>query len=286
MVEYAGLMCRNGNESSGTTPRRCECSDEQRQSHNSARTMTRTAAQLRTADDESRREVLRSRFIDHCYRYRSLNGMEDGEFPVVPEDVSRVSRYDADSLEALPWETLEAQSMKEAEEGDWLAAEALCAELDRRQEFADENPYDMEILEEERWEGLRNEGLPEGLDHLDPVVHPMARSTGNSAKDREKRMRVEYESWLEGQMMKAEEETRGTLFNARGRSKALRNPNITARSMWTNHIMAKHYASEELKRYWSEPGNERLSFAAFTERWTTGAGEANERVSKSELLNF
>lgn len=248
--------------------------------------MTRTAAQLRTTDDEDRREVLRSRFMDNCYAYRSLNHMEDGEFPVVPEDVSKVSRYDGDALEALPWETLEAQSQKEAEEGDWLATEALCAEMDRRQEFADENPEEMDELEQERWDLLRTEGLPEGLDHLDPVVHPMARSTGNTPQEREKRMRVEYESWLESEMMKAEEETNGNLFTAQGRSKALSNPNITTRSMWTNHILAKHYASEELKRYWSEPGNERLSFAAFSERWSGSKGVANERVDKSELLNF
>lgn len=280
-------MCRSGTESAGTGRRRCTCTPTQQEAHNATRSMTRIAAELRVSDDEERAEALRDRFLTHCARLREARGMGDGEYPSVPPEVSDIGRYDRDTLNALPYEVLEEQSMKTMESGDYPATEALCAELDRRNEIAREWPEDMEYEEQDRWDRLRQEGLPETLDHLDPITHPMARESGNSPADRERRMRVEYEAYLEQQILRAEEATNGNILSPKGFSKALRNPNITTRAMWTNHVMATHYASEELRRFWSEPGNERLSFAAFCESWTgRGDGTARERVRTSSLLAF
>ena len=280
------FMCRNGLETAGTVPRRCECTDSQRAAHNATRTMTRTAAELRNCDDPGRVETLRERFVSYLHRFRAAVGMGDGEFPVVPDQVSQVGRYSPESMDALPFEVLDERMTQAFEDGDYIAAEVLAAEMDKRSELGGEHPEAMGQAEEQRWETLRRDGLPEGLGTLDPVTHPMARQPQTTAKDREKVMRAEYESWLELEMLRAEEDTRGTLLTSGGRSKALSNPNITTRALWTNHIIATNYASEELKRYWSEPGNERLSYAAFVERWSGSMGAANERVTKSSLLNF
>lgn len=271
----------------GTDRRRCTCTPTQQEAHNATRAMTRIAAELRASNDEPRAETLRDRFLAHCERLRSARNMGDGEYPDVPVEVSDVTRYDRDTLDALPYEVLEEQSTKAMERGDFPATEALCAEIDRRNEIAQRWPEDMEHEEQDRWDRLRAEGLPESLDHLDPITHPMARETGNSPAERERRMRVEYEAYLEREILRAEEATNGNLLTPSGFAKALRNPNITTRSMWTNHVLASHYASEELRRFWSEPGNERLSFAAFCESWTgRGDGTARERVRTSSLLSF
>lgn len=228
--------------------------------------------------------MLRERFVQHCSRFREMRGMGEGEFPVVPEQVSAVSRYDARTLDALPYEVLEERSVQAMEKQDFFACEVLCAEVDRRNEQAETAPQDLETEERQRWDRLNRDGYPENLGRLDPLTHPAARQTGGSKRDRERRARVEYEAWMESQISRAEAETNGQMLNARGRAKSLRDPRVTARAMWTNHVLASHYASEELRSFWGQPGQERLSFAAFCEQWDGGRGEANERVAKSSLL--
>lgn len=244
--------------------------------------MTRLAAELRGCHESARATVLRERFSSRCSDLRELAGMGYGQFPLVADEVSAVSRYDGHTLAAMPYEMIAEESAVAMSNNDFMAAEALCAEQDRRDEIAEADPDGLANVEHERWQVIHTDGLPSNLKTLGPITHPMVRSTGTSRKDREKRARAEYETWLETQIMQAEDVTRGNIFNARGNAKAATG-RLHARQLWTNHILADHYASDELREYWHQPGQHRLTFAAFCEQYDGQLGQAGENVATNNL---
>lgn len=71
---------------------------------------------------------------------------------------------------------------------------------------------------------------------------------------------ADYQTWLQGEILRAEEYTRGNLVNPRGRNKQLHG--LDNESLWSNHIMAQAYASDELREYWDSV-SPRLSREAF-----------------------
>lgn len=265
-------MCR-AREHSG---RRCEVTHSQRAAHNATRMMTRIAVEIQAPDlPESRRAVLREAFMRHCSRLRELRGMGEGQFPPVPEQVSRVSRYSPTALDRIPFETLDDLSMQASDQGDWAACEVLCLEIERREELAATYPDQMAADEQ------RRAALAHHVDQLDPVTSPAAR-TLTSARDRAKAIRAEYETYIELEILKAEEDTRGNLLNHAGRQAAAQGRAPTARALWTNHIVAQAYASEELRRYWAE--HPRHTFNAWQEMMAGQVGEARTATAKSNLI--
>lgn len=229
--------------------------------------MTRLAAQLRTTEDRDQKDAIRDRFLGHAYKLRELNGLGEGEFPRVPVEVSRVSWY-AERLDSIPYEGLEAESERAAAENDWPAVELLCLEMERRQDIGATRPDEMAEDESERWQALLDDPeLVARLDHLDPITHPEARTmTPTSRREREQMLRVEYETWVETQLLDAETACRGHVFNQSGRNAAARavtegRAPVSLRALWTNHVLASAYASDELREWWE--AHPRRSFTSW-----------------------
>jgi hypothetical protein len=77
--------------------------------------------------------------------------------------------------------------------------------------------------------------------------------------------RAEYEQYLDGVYLAAEEATRGALLNARGRR-----ARIDPRSlMMGTEARALAYASPELVEYWQDWP--RLTYTEFERQWVEGA---------------
>lgn len=278
-------MCRSGHEGGSTSARRCQVPEHRRQSHNAARMMTRIAALLQ--DDTlnaERRDTLKAAFMRHCNDYRELNGMGNGQYPPVPLSVSLVSEYTPEALDRLPYEVLDQRAMDAADNGDWALCELLCLEQERRDDLATRYPLDMEEAERARWAAMETAERRKLVAGLDPVTHPAARGGVRTKKEIEKVMRAEYETYIELEIGRAEEECRGNLFNAAGRNAALQGKSPGRRALWGNHVVAKAYASEELIRYWND--HPRVTFAAWQEMAAGRHGEAREGVAKSTLLSI
>lgn len=274
-------MCRSGHEGHATNARRCPLSETHRQAHNATRMMTRVAAALQTDTiSDARRAYLREAFMRHCDRLRDLRGMSTGQYPAVPLSVSDVSRYTPDGLDRMPFEQLDQTSADAAERGDWAACEVLCLELERREHLAALHPHQVEDDERRRRANLDRD---QRISRLDPVLHPAARHA-MTRRQILKAERAEYETHIELEILAAEEATRGNLLNPAGKNATARGRGPSARALWTNHIVAQAYASEELRRWWQE--HPRMSFAAWQEMAAGRFGEARETVAKSSLISI
>ncbi len=256
-------MCRSGMESAGTTRRRCRCSESQRIKHNASVMMSRSA---RTATEAARTgnspglERSRATFCRHMEVWKQAAGMAIEVFPEVPPVISRISEYAPTALDTMPYEQLEHRSAEALEADDVPAAMVLCAELDRRDAM---DPDHIEYEEHRRWKNLttaQRREIRRYIDPHDPRTHPMARQGLMTVREREKALDADYQTWLQGEILRAEEYTCGNLVNPHGRTKQLHG--LTNESLWSNHIMAQAYASDELREYWDSI-SPRLSREAF-----------------------
>lgn len=80
-------------------------------------------------------------------------------------------------------------------------------------------------------------------------------------RDREKELRDQYDDWVHQQWLRAEAETRGHLLSAEGQ-RAFDRGEFSVVDFFTRK-RGLGLASEELQRWFAEPGNERLSFPEF-----------------------
>ncbi|WP_352284667.1 hypothetical protein, partial [Pseudoalteromonas sp. Q18-MNA-CIBAN-0097] len=70
------------------------------------------------------------------------------------------------------------------------------------------------------------------MDPYDPRTHPMARQGLMTVKEREKALDADYQTWLQGEILRAEEYTRGQMVNPRGRSQQLHH-GFDTDTLWT-----------------------------------------------------
>ena len=257
-------MCRSGFESAGTTRRRCRCSESGRIKHNASVMMGRTArlaTEAAKASDSARLEHYRASFCGHMERWREATGAGPTVFPQVPPVISRINTYTPSALDSMPYEQIEHHCQQAMDNNDFPSSMALCAELDRRDSL---NPERIEDEEKDRWNNLtpaQRREIRRYMDPYDPRTHPMARQGLMTVKEREKALDADYQTWLQGEILRAEEYTRGQMVNPRGRSQQLHH-GFDTDTLWTNHIMAQAYASDELKEYWDN-FSPRLSRDAF-----------------------
>ncbi|MGC4154471.1 MAG: hypothetical protein QM628_15535 [Propionicimonas sp.] len=252
--------------------------EDRRQAHNAARMMSRIARKLTSEEVPPRRvEPLRASFLRHCDAYRATNGMGDGVWPPLPPVVSQLGQFSAERLDRIPYEELDRLSQEAGERGDWPLCDVLCVEIEHRDHLAQEHPADLAAVELDRRRAW--------CARLDPLARPAARSSRPLSKGEvERALRAEYESYVEMDMLAAERATNGQLFSPAGRN-ANATGRVSARALWTNHIVADRWASEELRRYWT--ARPRQTFASWREANVEGRhGAAQERVAKSSIINF
>lgn len=258
--------------------RRCPLREDRRQAHNAARMMSRIARKLTSEEMPERRvERLRTALLRHCDDYRRHNGMGDGQWPPLPPVVSQLGQFSAERLDRIPYEELDRLSQEAGERGDWPLCDVLCVEIEHRDHLAERHPADLAAVELDRQR--------QWCARLDPVARPAARSSRPLTKGQvERALRAEYEAYVEGDMLAAERATNGQLFSPAGRN-ANAVGRVSARALWTNHVIADQWASEELRRYWTE--NPRHTFASWREANILGRhGAAQESVAKSSIINF
>ena len=83
------------------------------------------------------------------------------------------------------------------------------------------------------------------------------------AFERWKQMRDDFELYRHAQYQRAVAELRGELLNRRGQTN-----HIEAYSLFLGPLQrALAYASEDLQRWWAEPGNGRLTVEEFENEW-------------------
>lgn len=75
--------------------------------------------------------------------------------------------------------------------------------------------------------------------------------------DPEKQLRDEYEMWVHGQWLRAEEETRGVMLSRQATARG-----IDERDLFTGRLSLK-WASPELQEWFAQPGNQRMSYPEF-----------------------
>lgn len=192
--------------------------------------------------------------------WKQAAGMAIEVFPEVPPVISRISEYAPTALDTMPYEQLEHRSAEALEADDVPAAMVLCAELDRRDAM---DPDHIEYEEHRRWKNLttaQRREIRRYIDPHDPRTHPMTRQGLMTVREREKALDADYQTWLQGEILQTEEHTCGNLVNPHGRTKQLHG--LTNESLWSNHIMAQAYASDELREYWDSI-SPRLSREAF-----------------------
>ena len=169
-------------------------------------------------------------------------------FPEIPPVISRVSEHAPTALDTMPYEQLEHRSAEALEADDVPATMVLCAELDRRDAM---DPDHIEYEEHRRWKNLttaQRREIRRYIDPHNPRTHPMARQSLMTTKEREKALDADYQTWLQGEILQTEEHTRDNLVNPHSHTKQLHG--LTNESLWSNHIMAQAYASDELREYW------------------------------------
>lgn len=108
------------------------------------------------------------------------------------------------------------------------------------------------------------------------------RKAGRAARERGNRFsrQAAYRDWLESEWVKAEEDTRGSMVNKRGRAKG-----IDGRSLWTANQQTRNaYASEELKSYWDRhPVLTAREFTAYERRDERAVNQHNRARATRKL---
>lgn len=245
-------MCRTGRETDAANPRRCACSDQQRERYDAGRLMSRHGRRHANATIPSMRDRARQRFTAALDRYRTAAGMGEGQYPRVPAAMSAVSTWTPQRLDATPDAELDEQAMAAAESVDYWTAEVLCAEADRRQALSDSNPGLAE--EEERRRYLNQAGIRRVCAWRDDPVTDRGCLTRADAQQHWREM---YEEYAERYYADAESACNGHLLNKAGEAKR-----VHPRNVLSNPVLFEHYASEDLRRHMAD-GHPRLSFKAF-----------------------
>ncbi|GAA2618804.1 hypothetical protein SMC26_40355 [Actinomadura fulvescens] len=164
-----------------------------------------------------------------------------------------------------------------AQYGDELphVADRLMAELERRDQAdqagdsfgtLDDEPTDDERrvaeLVDQGWEWRDAYAEVHNLDpnELDRQERAAAvDAQRGEGETRDQAVRRLYDEWLHAQYLAAEDATRGYLLNKQGEAAG-----IDPISLFSGPASrARKYASEELKRWWAEDGNQRMTFAEF-----------------------
>lgn len=247
--------------------------------------MTRTAHALTGAGTLPAERVneLRDQFMRHCNKLREAKQLGDGEYPPLPDTVSALGRYTPERIDQIPFEQLETLAMEADANHDPAVCEVLCLEMERREDLAARYPQAVEEDERRRRAALTAAQRREWGMTRDPITTPTARHE-MTATQLKKVVRAEYEAHVELEILRAEEECNGQLLNAAGKNALVTGRGFTMRALWTNHILAQNYASEELRRYWQE--HPRMTFAAWEESTMGRFGEAQESVAKSSIISI
>lgn len=97
-------------------------------------------------------------------------------------------------------------------------------------------------------------------------------------RDPEKELREEYDTWVHTQWLRAERECRGNLLNQAGQ--AGRGRKFNELDLFTRKQRSLEWASDELKEWFSRPGNQRMSYPEFRSafRDDKAAREAGQRL--------
>lgn len=206
-----------------------------------------------------------------------LEPVRPREVPEVPEPV------EAPVVVEVPPAPRELATMTEeeleAELADLMAAEdygprldEIGEELDRRATADPPPPIEVPPAPDPVAEA-------EALNRLlfgDTTVDDLAAARANKRRDPEAELRDEYTTWVHTQWLRAEEETRGVLLSKRGEL-AFQRGDFVVEDLFTRKRRSLEYASEELQRWFSEPGNQRMSYPEFR------AGRMDDKKAREAL---
>lgn len=171
----------------------------------------------------------------------------------------------APAIDQVPLERLDLELI-EAEMADLMAAndygprfERLGAELDRRDQEAAAPPP---VTLPDKPDPLAEQAALNRLLYGDSEVGDLTASRPRTAADREGELRDQYDAWVHTQWLRAEEECRGVMLSKAG-ERAFARGEFETIDLFTRKRTSLEFASEELQRWFAEPGNQRMSFPEF-----------------------
>jgi len=135
--------------------------------------------------------------------------------------------------------------------------EQIAAELDRR-----DQAKAPEVVLPDKPDPLAEQAALNRIMYGDAPEVDLTQRRERSPKDREKELRSEYDAWVHTQWLRAEEECSGVLLSKAG-TLAFQRGEFETIDLFTRKRTSLQFASEELQRWFAEPGNQRMSYPEF-----------------------